>query len=432
MMHARTEGMEVISRVFVPGLESLVWPHDRSSFLRDYWQRRPLHIEGSQERLPVLARTFFDFDVERILGAADLGRTIVQPPLEEQRRRTPRDPLPAPAPEVKTLMLLYALGSQLYVATSGVPGVEEWIERVSRDLGRIWPAGRGDIYATRKGGGADIHFDGNDNFTIQLQGHKVWFFSSEPYCEQPLHNSGELEGVPYDPTYAFDPARIDATRLEEVVLGPGDMFYMPRGFLHGTRAGEDSLSFNLSLGAQPWADVLLEGLRAYLICDPRMREGATRDAGAARARVDRLKQLVAGLCGDDLLAAPQDPVLRPQRGKRVARRNPLSWWSSSAAGEADIVVVEIRTPDRSATAFEVSRELVALLRAIPGGPELFAADDLVRSWARDQDDVEAGREFVDHLVDSGLLGWVDADDGQTPGLSEGGEGRRRPRAPCRS
>jgi ribosomal protein L16 Arg81 hydroxylase len=396
--------MEPISRVFVPGLDSLVWPHEASAFVRDYWQQRPLHLAGSVSRLTRLAELLFAFDLEHILAAADLRQTIVQPPLEEQRRASPEAPLPVPMPEVQTLLLLHALGSQLYVAASRVGGVAEWFERLSRDLGRVWSDGRGDIYATREGGGARMHFDQNDNFTIQLVGRKVWFFSSERYSAEPLHNAGEREGVPYDPTYAFDPGRLDPAQLQEVVLAPGDMFYMPRGFLHGTRADEDSLSFNLSLGPQPWADVLLEGLRAFLIRDARMREGAMRDRATARDRADLFKRLVAGVIGEDFLAIADAADSAPADRGRLARRNPLSWWRCLDPDGEPCVTVEVRTPGRSATAFEVSRELLALVEALPDGPEPFAPDELLRAWGHD---IEGGLQFIDELVGAGLLGWVE-------------------------
>ena len=386
--------------IFTPGLDSLVWPFDRATFLRDHWQKRPLHIEGRENRLPALADIFFGFDLEKILASADLTRTIVQPPLEEQRRRSRHDRLPVAMPEVKTMLLLHTLGSQLYIAASGVPGVSRWVEQLSLDLGRIWPAGRGDIYATRRGGGADTHFDGNDNFTIQLQGRKLWYFSSEPTYDLPLHNSGDHDGVPYDPTYRFDSGRVDPAGLQEVVLGPGDMFYMPRGFLHGTRASEDSLSFNLSLDPHPWADVLLESLRAYLVREPRMREAAARNAATARARMDLFKHLVAGLCGDDLLAASREIVER----RRVARRNPLTWWTCADPDGDPCVTIEIRTPDRSAAAFEVSRELLSLLEALPDGPAPFVPTDLIHAWGHDPD---GGHDFIDELVAAGLLDWLD-------------------------
>jgi 50S ribosomal protein L16 3-hydroxylase len=372
--------------VLVPGLASLVWPLTPEAFLHEHWQKRPLHVPGTPERLDRLTELFFGFSLEKILAAADLRRTIVQPPLSEQRLRSPRELLPEPMPEPATLTLLYELGCQLYIAASDVPGVHDWLEVLSQDLGRIAVAGRGDLYATRAGGGADTHFDQNDNFTIQLTGHKVWFYADEPYYPQPLHNSGALQGVPYDPTFVFEPARIDLAQLRQVVLGPGDVLYTPRGSLHGTRADEDSLSFNLSLGPQPWADLLLESLRPYLIRDSRLREGAAHDLETARARLGLLQELVAGLRPEDLVQAALPA------GERL-RRHPLSWWSCPDPGAAPCVLVEVHAPGRS-TLFELSPELLPLLRALPDGPEPFSPELLPE------------RDLIDGLVEAGLLSWV--------------------------
>src|SRR5690606_25462292 len=301
-MNGSTTSSPECAEAFAPGLAALVAPLGAEEFMASYWQRRPLHVAGTPARLNHVARMLFDLDLAQILAAADLHGTMVQPTLERQRAPLAK-PGPRPAPEPAAFMALYERGNQLYIAGSGIPGVDEWIEQLSQDLGRLWSAGRGDIYATRTGGGADLHFDRNDNFTIQLRGRKLWMFSSELDYEAPLHNSDE-RGLAYDPSFAFNPASVDPSQLASVMLEPGDMFYMPRGCLHGTRADEDSLSFNLSLGAQSWADVVLEGLQAWLIRDPAWRRGATARLEAATDRLDALRELLDHVRGTDLLAGP--------------------------------------------------------------------------------------------------------------------------------
>lgn len=392
--------MVPISEPFVPGLASLIYPHDPARFLSEVWQQKALYVPGTAGRLGRLSELLFEFDLARILAAADLRATLVQPALHEQRRRKGGDLLPAPMPEARTLRLLYELGNQLYIATSSVAGVEEWIERLSDDLGRVLVTGRGDVYATRVGGGADVHFDQNDNFTIQLTGHKVWRYSTERYLAEPLHNSGDLDPVPYEPTYTFDSARAEAGAFEEVVLGPGDMFYMPRAVLHATRAEEDSLSFNLSLGPQPWVEVLLDGLRARLVRDPDLRRGATRDPAAARASLLRFRAVVATLEPTDLLAGLDVPS---DRETPEVRRNPLAWWSCTDHGGAE-VTVDIHTAAQRSTALEVSREVLPLLKALPDDGRAFDPTELPSRFGFDPED---GRELVAALVDAGLLRWLE-------------------------
>lgn len=389
---------------FVPGLAGLVAPLSAEQFMAEYWQRRPLHVAGGPARLIHVTRLLFELELEQILAAVDLRETLIQPTLELQRGPL-ADPGPPPSPDPATFMALYERGNQLYIAGSEIPGVNEWIDRLSQDLGRLWSAGRGDIYATRAGGGADLHFDRNDNFTIQLRGRKLWMFSAEPCYPDPLHNSGDRDELPYDPSFAFDPASVDRAQLLSVMLEPGDMFYMPRGCLHGTHADEDSLSFNISLGAQSWAHVVLEGLHAWLVREPAWRRGATTDPELAAERIDSLRKLLDGLRGADLLAGPAASS-SPSPNLGPLRRNPLAWWICVDRG-ADEVAVEIRTPARRSTTLEVSREFLPILAELPDGPERLSLDVLLAraGWAHAPDE---GRAFAAALVEAGLLLEADA------------------------
>ena len=388
------------SRPYEPGLGSMVWPHDAATFVRDYWQKSPLYIEGSRERLTYLKKQFFDFDLDAILGAAHLGDSTVQPPLTRQRNPQGRK-LPPPAADVKTFRLLYELGNQLYINTSDVPGVQDWVDRMAEDLGRIHTEGRGDIYATRGGGGAAIHFDQNDNFTIQLQGQKTWLYDTEPFYDQPLHNSGDGDGVAYDAGFSFDAKKIDTDRLQTVVLRPGDFFYIPRGFLHGTEATEDSLSFNINLNASPWVDVLLQGLRNQLTRDRRWRMSATHEPAEADHLIATLKRMVTRLDGLDLVAAPNEGLYLPE-GDPVLRRNAFAWWTYRPLGEDD-VALEIRTPDHSATVLEVSMAFLDIAKNVPDDTVEIPLTRLLADWPHD---VAAGRSFVLALVQGGLLSVV--------------------------
>lgn len=380
-----------------PGLASLVAPVPPARFLSEVWQRHPLHVSGTEARLEHLAALFHDFDLDRLLRAADLRATVVQPPLAVQRAHDRRAALPSPLPDANTLRLLFDVGSQLYLATSQLPGVSDWIVAVSNDLGRLCATGRGDLYATRAGGGADLHFDQNDNFTVQLQGTKRWFYGTSVAYSEPLHNSGTAQGVPYDPTFAFDATVLRKGPLQEVVLEPGDVFYMPRGVLHGTEASEDSLSFNLSFDPQPWLDVVLHALRDAGQRIALLRASATWDRQRAMAPLQALQDLVAGLRPDDVCGGP-GPRTEPTWNGAPLRRNPLVWWWC-AEPEADPVVVEIETPAGRTTQLALPALLLGFLRELPSdaGPVDLAP---LHQLLDDDHDV---REVVDALVAAGLL-----------------------------
>lgn len=394
---------------FAPTLSALVSPIDPARFVAEFWQKQPLYVAGSEGRLGPLARLFFEFDIEKILHAADLGATAAQAPLRIQRV-VKHGALPAPAPDVPTLLMLHSLGSQLYMATSGLAGVKEWIENISMDLGRLWSSGRGDVYATRAGGGLDVHFDKNDNFTIQLQGRKVWRYSTAPYAVHPLYNSGDQDRLGYRPSSPFRPDEVDPSRLREVCLKPGDMLYLPRGFLHGTEANEDSLSFNLSFGPQPWAHVVLSALQTYLIRDPVWRHGATRDPLLAEERLVALRAALDNVRGSDLtgLNPTEETVNGADRDLGNAcqptealglRRNPLARWNWIPASE-DTIALEIICPDESVTEFEVSEEFMAILDAIPDGSDVFPVERLLTGFKHSKEDAA---DLIELLVESGLL-----------------------------
>lgn len=83
--------------------------------------------------------------------------------------------------------------------------------------------------------GLDAHYDDQDVFVLQLDGEKTWRIfrggPSLPLEEQPYH------------------CRIsDPPSFSEIVLRPGDVLYLPRGFIHAAHTNaEQSLHITLSI-----------------------------------------------------------------------------------------------------------------------------------------------------------------------------------------
>jgi hypothetical protein len=82
--------------------------------------------------------------------------------------------------------------------------------------------------------GFDVHWDDHDVFVVQVEGTKRWALYG-PTRAHPLRKdvSGEHRR-PEQP-------------IEEVVLGPGDMLYLPRGYWHAA-VGMDIPSLHLTIG----------------------------------------------------------------------------------------------------------------------------------------------------------------------------------------
>ena len=138
-----------------------------------------------------------------------------------------------------------------------------------------WPAYLGKMGPPRfwlgpAGTVTPLHCDYDDNIFAQIWGSKR-IFLAPPHHDQFLYPSEAnaiLFGSPFDPEAPdFDkfPLAREAT-LIEVIVGPGDMLYVPAGWYHQVRALTFSLSANRWARAMPYA--LTGDAAAQLVADP--------------------------------------------------------------------------------------------------------------------------------------------------------------------
>ncbi|MYS16752.1 cupin domain-containing protein, partial [Streptomyces sp. SID4982] len=88
--------------------------------------------------------------------------------------------------------------------------------------------------------GFDAHYDVHDVFVVQIQGSKRWLVH-EPVHPEPLRDQPWTDHRTAVAEAAEGPAYIDT------VLEPGDVLYLPRGWLHAARA-KGEVSIHLTLG----------------------------------------------------------------------------------------------------------------------------------------------------------------------------------------
>ncbi|ELY4331961.1 cupin-like domain-containing protein [Cronobacter sakazakii] len=132
------------------------------------------------------------------------------------------------------------------------------------------------IYAAHKQGGLVPHFDSYVNFVFQIQGEKKWYFMPNENACKPLehldlkdypHLSAEMQqywqGTP--PENFFEQAT-------EVILRPGSVLFVPRGWWHATRSDVETLAVNLTYSVPTKVEVILDALRKELVKDLTLRE----------------------------------------------------------------------------------------------------------------------------------------------------------------
>jgi Cupin superfamily protein len=186
------------------------------------------------------------------------------------------------------------------------PELGAFCRSLERTLGH--PAQVNAYYTPRAAQGLPVHHDTHDVFVLQVAGEKRWLVY-EPALELPLRNqkySAEMGG-PGEPVH-------------DLVLRPGDMLYLPRGWLHEALTSDsDSLHLTVGVNVVTWleafkaaleecgdelgfrrsiedgdADELVDALRSRLTSDAVERRGAEKLARTRRPiRDGQLSQLRA-------------------------------------------------------------------------------------------------------------------------------------------
>ena len=159
------------------------------------------------------------------------------------------------------------------------PAIGAFCRSLEAALGH--PAQANAYYTPRAAQGLPVHHDTHDVFVLQIAGEKRWLVY-EPALELPLKDQkySEALGEPGDP-------------IEDRVLQPGDMLYLPRGWLHEALTSEtDSLHLTIGVNVVTWVDAFkaaLDDLRDDLQFRRSWQAGNGTDdlVEALRARLGR-------------------------------------------------------------------------------------------------------------------------------------------------
>jgi len=265
-------------------MRRLLSPIGAERFFAEHWQTRMALLPLAADDLAFVLNAIGPLDPARLAGAAREG---AQAWLANDFVAHSVFPLtPANAAQFQDI------GATLYFINVPVPALTE---ALADFLGAPRRKVIASLFFTPAGGGAAPHFDKNENFTIQLTGAKRWQVGETPMvaCTPESYTLGSTVILP-----ALAPLLAEAQRPSErtVDLKPGTLFYVPRGTVHHTGAGEPSWSLNLSYSPSMWLDLLLVGLKERLIASPRWRGMVTGAGGDACAQhANRLPELLAEL-----------------------------------------------------------------------------------------------------------------------------------------
>ncbi|MBO1330392.1 cupin domain-containing protein [Streptomyces sp. VRA16 Mangrove soil] len=303
-------------------LGTLLTDLDRQEFARDHWGRSPLLTRGASDFSDLFSADAVDELISRrglrtpFLRVAKNGATL------------PASSFTAPAGVGATvadqaddtaLWRSFADGATLVLQAlhrTWEP-VADLTARLGTELGHPVQA---NAYVTPpQNRGFDDHYDVHDVFVVQIEGTKRWIIH-EPVRRDPLRDEPWTERRSEVEEAAKSDAHLDT------VLAPGDVLYLPRGWLHAAQA-QGAVSIHLTLGVHTWtrhalAEQLAQAALALLRDDPQMRESLPLGTEGPADELSLVRErLLAALSHTD----PAPLFHRARRGQaRPAPLGPLA------------------------------------------------------------------------------------------------------------
>lgn len=251
-----------------PGLDALIHP-------RSLVATEPLVIHGLSDAIAALVDLPFLGSLDALLSSWPATVRVHLPDVRDEASSI------AATPHDARKLFANGMGLLFDDAHEVSPVLTRWLDAIRADLGLSGlTVGRCLVYATPAGGGTAPHFDQNANFVLHLHGMKRWWLAPNHHVERPL--TRHTMGLPPDAelaTYAAPelPTEMPADRTE-IVLAPGSLLYVPRGFWHATEAMTDAMQLNFTYSAPTWIDLLTTALRSQLARSAAWRATALPDS----------------------------------------------------------------------------------------------------------------------------------------------------------
>ncbi len=281
------------------GLAQLIAPTTSEEFLAKSWPNKPFVVHGLSGSVASLTQLPFLQSLDALLNS---WPNLVQahlPDVADESSAVDATPQDARKLFANRMGLLFNNVQAIS------PELQGWLKVLARDLGLPSSTyARCMVYATPDGKGTAAHFDQNINFVLQIHGTKTWWLAPNESVENPTQRftigqplDAELESY----THADMPTAMPIDG-RKIILKPGSMLFVPRGFWHRTEAEGEALALNFTFSQPTWIDLFTLALRSRLSLSPEWRELAdgvtSKDQTRRQQAREKFDTLLLGLIDD--------------------------------------------------------------------------------------------------------------------------------------
>ncbi len=251
------------------GLSALVAPHSVDDFRSQNWPHEPFVVHGLGASVQSLTSLPFLSSLDALLNSWPHQIQAHLPDVSDESSAIHTTATDARKLFSNRMALLFNEVQRIS------PELQIWLQAIAKDLGLPTSThARCMVYATPDGKGTAPHFDQNINFVLQLQGIKTWWLAPNENVENPTQRF--TMGQEIDPELASYAAVPMPTQMpkdsQKIVLKPGSLLFVPRGYWHSTEATGEAMALNFTYSQPTWIDLLTLALRSRLMMSPEWRE----------------------------------------------------------------------------------------------------------------------------------------------------------------
>jgi len=315
--------------VLRPGLDALIEPIRRETFFAKYWCSQHLLVQKPGICPGECWARLANMSVREILRVAEDPVVVMHTTHDGQYRGT--------RVAASDAYEFYESGMGLYFnLTTKLDDVRQWTAQLADDLGHLGSRCVPSVFISPAGWTTELHFDSNENFTLQLRGLKAWRLAPNTAVANPVDRFTASGSIPERlKQYHSGSDLLGVGNCSIVELTPGSVLYVPRGYWHSVDSLEESVSVNLCIMPETWASFLLLVLPYLLLTSPELREVATGITGCAELRpqacmrldkaLETASLLLSEVRVEDLIPdARFEPTIKLPQASALIHRNRLA------------------------------------------------------------------------------------------------------------